>query len=233
MSPDTGAGPERALMGLRALGFGVGSCDPQAPDGPLLGAELAAASSMRPGRRAEFTAGRVAARKAMAQIGLTPTAIPMGDDRAPIWPSGVCGSISHCETGCIAAVRRKGPSFGLDLEMNQTLPPEIIESVCDSDELCWLESQPLGDQGQLARLIFSAKEASYKAQYPLSRQIFGFETLNIQVSRDTQQFVARFTRDLSSFTQSTEIYGIFRKSSQFILTFCSFDRRILRALRKN
>ena len=54
-----------------------------------------------PQRRSEFSTGRWCAREAMKAIGLAPSPIPVGLRRAPLWPEGVTGSISH--VGAISA----------------------------------------------------------------------------------------------------------------------------------
>jgi 4'-phosphopantetheinyl transferase EntD len=42
----------------------------------------------------------------MDALGLPERPIPMGRDRAPVWPEGVVGSISHSDAFCLAAVAR-------------------------------------------------------------------------------------------------------------------------------
>src|SRR5690606_13013148 len=59
---------------------------------PLLPAEIAAA---RPRRRAEYAAGRIAARAALRRLTGQAALIGMGPDRLPLWPKGTIGSISH------------------------------------------------------------------------------------------------------------------------------------------
>ena len=70
-------------------------------------------------RRAEFSAGRQAARQAMGRD----VAIPMAIDRSPVWPEGVTGSISHAGGWAMAAVGEG--MIGLDLEVDADLPEDI------------------------------------------------------------------------------------------------------------
>jgi 4'-phosphopantetheinyl transferase EntD len=51
-------------------------------------AEALAVATTAESRKINFTMGRVAAREARGKIGHPPTAIPIGTDRAPIWPAG-------------------------------------------------------------------------------------------------------------------------------------------------
>ena len=48
-------------------------------------------------RRLDFAAGRVCARRAMAQLGVDGLPLLVGEKGQPVWPPGIVGSISHCE----------------------------------------------------------------------------------------------------------------------------------------
>ncbi len=48
-----------------------------------------------PKRIHEFAGGRACARAALSQIGYGGVAVLRGADRAPIWPAGATGSITH------------------------------------------------------------------------------------------------------------------------------------------
>ena len=171
------------LRGLLGPGFGVGVADPRASSEPLWEAEKPAMRRAVPKRILEFAAGRTAARAAMADIGVDPNAIPVGDDRAPIWPDGIIGSIAHCNSACIAAVAPKGhvQSIGIDIEEATPLALDLWDTVCTDVERTWLAAQPEDQQGLLAKQIFTAKEAVYKAQYPLTGRLIGFEDVELEL----------------------------------------------------
>ena len=61
----------------------------------LTASEQASIAPMAPARLAEFAQGRMHARIALARFGLADASIPMGSKRAPLWPAGFVGSISH------------------------------------------------------------------------------------------------------------------------------------------
>src|SRR5471032_3077916 len=69
-------------------------------------------------RQAEFLAGRVCARAALQQLEGLNFIPAIGDDRAPVWPSHISGSITH-STGRAAAIeigRAHWRGLGMDLE---------------------------------------------------------------------------------------------------------------------
>ncbi len=184
------------LRGLLGPGFGIGVADPKAPAAPLWPEEVPAVVKAVAKRRLEFAAGRQAARAAMANLGRSPAPIPMGADRAPVWPDGLVGSIAHCETACIAVVAHQDQirAIGVDIESATHLPTDLWDTVCTPDECAWLNRQPASDRGILAKLIFSAKESVYKAQYPLTGQVIGFDEVEVSCKPGRSVFSAYLQR---------------------------------------
>jgi 4'-phosphopantetheinyl transferase EntD len=60
-----------------------------------------------PKRKAEFLAGRVVARETMKLMALPLVDIPIGMNRAPHWPEGVAGSISHSNNRAFCLLSKK------------------------------------------------------------------------------------------------------------------------------
>lgn len=172
-----------ALRRMLGPEVGIGVTDPAAPNGPLWPAETVAMTRAIPRRQAEFAAGRAAARAAFSEIGLPRVAIPQGRDRAPVWPAGFSGSIAHCQQWCIAAVARHGDyaTLGIDIEPATPLDADLTDIICTAPERDWLAVQP--DPGLAAKMIFSAKEAVYKAQYPLTGDVIGFDAVTLKMTR--------------------------------------------------
>ena len=169
-----------------------------------------------PARLREFSAGRQAARAAMARLGAPIASLPPGDDRAPIWPSGLVGSITHSATAALAAVAPQAltAGLGLDLEDDSALEPALWPKICRAEELAALGNDP----GLQARLIFAVKEAAYKAQYARSATLFGFELLSVTLSDG--QFTARFTRAVPPFAAGDHLHGSWARSEGHILAAC-------------
>lgn len=130
-------------------------------------------------RRAAFATARVCARRALARLGIAPLALVPHADRSPRWPPGIVGSISHGAGTCIVAVARSHElaGLGLDIEDDRPLAPAVIARVCTPAERAAL---PGGDADAIA--VFSAKEAFYKAQYPLTGAFLEPEALAIDLA---------------------------------------------------
>ena len=194
--------------------IGIGVSDPRVDYGGLFAAEDAATAHMVPKRRLEFAAGRHAVRAAMADLGVVPTAIPMADDRAPIWPDHLVGSIAHCDTACIACVTpvEHLASIGLDIEEATPLAPDLWGTVLTQSEQTWLKTHTPAQQGLLAKQIFCAKEAVYKAQYPLTGRMLEFQ--EVEVFLETEMFSTRF-HDLA---EQWFLIGNFRQGPDYMIT---------------
>lgn len=186
MAKESGSfNPARLSQELAALyPDGVVAAELQIPgDVSLLYPEEAAAVAKAiPQRRGEFAAGRLCARRALAALGLGDRPIPAGADRAPVWPAGVVGSITHTSgfTAAVVAARPRFASLGLDVEGEENLKRELWPRICTAPELTWLETVPDTSRAVAATLVFSAKEAFYKCQYPLTGMRLGFEDACLQ-----------------------------------------------------
>lgn len=210
---------EAQVAALFPVRIGIGITNPLASsDGGLFHVEQEAIRNAIPARQREFHAGRAAARMAQAALGLVPSAVPMGPDRAPVWPEGQCGAISHAGDTCIAVICRDPAikALGLDVEVNEELPADALDTVLLPDELRWINQQP--NPGQLARLFFSAKECAYKAQYPVSGQLFGFDTIAIAADPAQGVFEARFTRPVPPFASGARLAGRLSVTDRLIIT---------------
>ncbi|MDP3194721.1 4'-phosphopantetheinyl transferase [Tabrizicola sp.] len=162
--------------------------------------EKSAVAGAVPRRLAEFAAGRTAARRVLAALGHPPAALPMGADRAALWPPGLCGSIAH-DADLAVAVGRHGAPLGVDLEPDAPLEPELWPVFCSPDELRRLE----GDTARLVRQVFCAKEAVFKAQPPDARAMFGFDALAVTLAEGA--FNAQFRASIGPFRAGQLLTG--------------------------
>jgi 4'-phosphopantetheinyl transferase EntD len=185
---------------------------------PLFDAEAASLGRAIDARRAEFAAGRSAAREAMAMLGVSPRAVLMGTDRAPVWPVGLVGSISHSAGLAIAvcAPRLRFGGLGLDIEPDTPLDSDLIERVCLPPERDWIAQR--SDPGLWAKRVFSAKEAAYKCQYSQSGALFDFETLSLDPPGEDMMLKARFTRPVPPFEQGRCLVGRMVPTAGLILS---------------
>lgn len=162
-----------------------------------------------PARRREFAAGRHAARAAMNGLRVPQQAVPVGHDRAPQWPAGLVGSISHDASSCVAVLAHQARfrALGIDVEPDAPLSEDLWPEICLPSEMQVLRAAPAAHQAVLARRIFCAKEAIYKAQYPITRTLFGFDVLEIVLTASETGFTGRFVRDIGPIVANTTATG--------------------------
>ncbi len=144
-------------------------------------------------RRREFTTGRHCARVALTRLGVGPSAIPRGERGAPRWPDGVVGSLTHCAGYRAAAVARAADlvTIGIDAEPNEPLPAGVLDSISLPRERARLAAIAASVPGVCwDRLLFSAKEAVYKAWFPLTRAWLDFDGADISFDPVTATFAA-------------------------------------------
>jgi 4'-phosphopantetheinyl transferase EntD len=101
-------------------------------------------------RRREFASGRALLRSLLGEN----VAIPIGDDRRPLLPPGVCACLAHDRNLAVAVLTREPhlSALGLDLEPVQRMTLSEAAVVLRDDE-----------RGVDPGLAFCLKEAAYKA----------------------------------------------------------------------
>ncbi|HYN67045.1 MAG TPA: 4'-phosphopantetheinyl transferase superfamily protein [Ornithinibacter sp.] len=187
-------GRVRAVRRNASWRIGFAATEALAGDEALHPDEVALVAGASPGRRAEFATGRQCARLALTSLGRGPAAVPvLRDDRgAPLWPAGVVGSITHCAGWTGAVVARSGRSrwgegvsaIGLDAEPVGPLPDGVLDVVASGEERAALAGLAVGPPGiPWDTVLFAAKEATYKAWYPLTGIVLGHAAVGVELSR--------------------------------------------------
>lgn len=124
-------------------------------------------------------AARIVARVLLGQLGYGRVSLLKAASGEPIWPSGVTGSIAHDNQVAVVAVGtlRDFGGVGIDLEPPVPLPPDMLELIATPRELRAIAEDPLRE-----KLLFAAKEAVYKAVYPLDRGFLEFHDIEVDLA---------------------------------------------------
>lgn len=141
-------------------------------------------------RKREFTAGRNCARAALKQLGANCGSIRVGPNREPVLPPGISASITHTADYCAAAAIRIGDylSLGIDAEPNRPLEGGLAEMICRPGEAIWIGRPAELDGIHGDKLIFSAKEAFYKAYFQACGRYLDFLDAEIRVLASRNRF---------------------------------------------
>jgi 4'-phosphopantetheinyl transferase EntD len=135
-----------------------------------------------PKRVQEFAAGRLCARRALAEFGIADFPVRVARDRQPLWPDILVGSITHTEGYCAAVVaeRRHLAAIGIDTEVVGHVTPELWAQILIPAEAGWIASLAAAERAAAITFIFAAKEAFYKCQYPLVGEWLNFSDLYVR-----------------------------------------------------
>ncbi|TPL86073.1 4'-phosphopantetheinyl transferase superfamily protein [Mesorhizobium sp. B2-3-12] len=158
----------------------------------LLPAEAGSIPARQPAMRRASGAARLLAHRLLADAGFDGFALLRTPSGAPAWPDGITGSLAHDDDMAVVAVAPVGHivSLGIDVEPALPLPDEISALVAmPADRTGTADRQLAG------RILFAAKEAVYKAAYPLDRQVLGYE--DIAVNLETGHATTSTGREVS------------------------------------
>lgn len=201
--------PESVVASVGAIASASASLTP---------AESTSAARMSPGRLQEFTAGRGHAKSALEQLGLHSPEVAVRPDRAPLWPRGYVGSISHSGDLVLAVAARSTAlrAIGVDLEPAVPLDSELLQRVCRPEELARLAMS--GEPSLRAKLIFSAKESVYKCIAPHTRSFLEFDEVEILFETGEQRFVARGHGRAGALLAPSTLAGAFIQAGGYWVT---------------
>lgn len=147
--------------------------------GALTVEEDASLPSRLPDARRASGAARIVARELLARMGFALTPLPKAPSGAPIWPSGIVGSLAHDDRIAVAAVARRAATdaLGIDVEPAGPLPADLLDVVATARERLVLYRDP-----GLGRVLFAAKEAVYKAISPLDGVFLEYYDIEIDLA---------------------------------------------------
>jgi len=213
-----------------------GSGDP----GWLLPEEAAQCDAVRPGRLAEFAAGRLCARRALADLGVEGVAVQRNVDRSPRWPEGVVGSITHTVgfCGAVAAARERVGGIGVDAEIAVRVTGEVWSQAFTETEMARLRQAPGTERMFLAAVVFSAKEAFYKCQFGLTGLWLDYRDVAIELPLGERRgaFLVRPATASARWSLGAfEAHGRFERDGALVVTGVALGpiaaRRLARAVR--
>jgi 4'-phosphopantetheinyl transferase EntD len=215
-------GPVREALNVLWGPEVVGECArPVLVNDQLYPQERAYIERAAPARQAQFGTARLCVRQALRRIGVAVTPVLANQDRSPLWPYAVRGSIAHTAQCCAAVVTRAEgiQGLGVDLESDGPFKPGLEHAVCSEQELAWVREREGRHGSWLLPLVFSAKEAFYKCQYPLTHSKLDFMDVELQIDLDLRQFsVSKLSARAALDGRLRNIVGVFRHLSSMVVT---------------
>jgi 4'-phosphopantetheinyl transferase EntD len=125
--------------------------------------------------------------------------VPKAASGAPIWPSGLVGSLAHSSKVAVAAIARREDfsSLGIDVEPAEPLDADLLNLVATEGERRRIADDPFH-----GRVLFAVKEAIYKSIHPLDGIFLEHHDVEVNLGAGTATVragrVVRFRYGLSS-----------------------------------
>lgn len=197
-------------------------------DEQLFADELAAVANAVDARRREYATARACARRALATLGLPAAPIGRGAAREPIWPRGMVGSLTHCDGYRAAAVAhdRHFVAIGIDAEPANPLPDGVHTFVASKAEVGRARQLDRLRTLPWDRLLFSAKEAAYKAWFPITRRWLDFGDVDVTFRLQNETFTARLLVEnpLVDGTRLDRMHGTWTVKDGYVATAVAIPR---------
>jgi len=172
--------------------------------------EAAVVAGAAPRRKIEFAAGRYCARQALALLGHATEYLEMGRNRAPVWPEGLVGSITHTRDLCAAAVaeRKAVLGLGIDVEMLGRIDESLTSLIVTDAELRAITTASLQSCPDWRTIVFSAKESVLKCVLSAGGQSRRFDQIQVFFDLSSHSFAAELrSDDRSNWQDGCEIPG--------------------------
>jgi len=162
--------------------------------------EIASTNEMTLQRCLEFSAGRRVGRLALAALGeVALVGIPIGVGGEPIWPQGVVGSISHTAryAGALVSKVSRHLSVGFDLDDGRPVGDVAAARLMTTAEIDAVIGKGWANTVANAQtVVFSAKEAVFKCQYPRTRlRDLDFDQVCLATAQNPDALAANPSRD--------------------------------------
>ena len=158
-------------------------------------------------------AARIVARALLGEWGAdAETPLARTPARYPLWPQGFVGSLAHDCDFATATVARSSEiaAIGVDIEPAEPLPREVIEIALSRREM-----REIGDDPLLARMVFCAKEAVYKAINPFDGTPLEYEDIEVRLRERTARLADGRRLDLATYAGTHLLVAAIAPSGAF------------------
>jgi enterobactin synthetase component D len=172
----------------------------------------------------DLLVGRACAQLALQQAGASSNQVGASPSRAPIWPEGWTGSLSHAAGIAWAVAARCSDFASLGIDLEHLLTAEAVESVhsvaLTPGERRFEAWNDPGDVAWRTTVLFSAKESIFKCMSPLVKEFIEFTEMEL-ASVDPVAGHLRFTclRQLSPWIERGQQLDVrFTRMGDLVLT---------------
>ena len=129
-------------------------------------------------REAQDRASELCIARLLSASGHAPRTVPRGPGGERLWPSTLVGGLTHKGALVLGAVALGGQVHALGIDLERHVPSDVeIQGVVAPEGLPSGVTPALGTV-----LVFAAKEAVFKAQYPRTQELLNFADIRLRWS---------------------------------------------------
>lgn len=129
-------------------------------------------------RQLSFLAGRLCAERSASTQACLAARVGRNAAGVPLWPAGLTGAITHHQDLALAVAGAGRFGLGIDSEKRASVEQlqAILAVCCTARDRRFIQA---GDAAERATLLFSAKEAAFKAVFPLLGRFADFSEFEV------------------------------------------------------
>lgn len=179
--------------------------------------EAEAVSNSVASRRAQYSSGRVCAHLACEKLGEPAAHLLPDSQRRPQWPASLAGAISHTDdlAAALVAPSVRYAGVGIDIEGLGRVSADLVPRLLTARERSIGNLDPA--------IVFSAKEAVYKAINPLAGAFIGFQEVQGAFDLSEQTFSMRYSGDHAPSRQLDGGRGYWREWDDWVISVFVID----------
>lgn len=174
-------------------------------------------------RKAEFLCGRQTAKLALHQLGSKTGMVTIGENRSPVFPKGIVGSISHSQNLAICAVALQSNIEYVGVDLEHIIAPHVLDDI-EKQIITTAEKRIIVECGLNIgtgfTVVYSAKESLFKALHGNVGAYFDFDAakmieINLRERRITFELAQTLSPQLPA---GTRVSGLFYVDNDYVLT---------------
>jgi len=175
-------------------------------------------------RKSEYLAGRICAKHCLDKIGYFNYFVKSNEDRSPVWPAGVVGSISHTENEAICIVGPSDQYLGVGIDIEKTMSKKEVYFIRDqillNSEIELFDNNYVDTYAfhEFMTLVFSAKESIFKAIYPQIKKYFDFHAVKLNMIFEGKLYFELVENLSEIYVKGYELVLNYEKYDDFIAT---------------
>ncbi|MBV1911517.1 MAG: 4'-phosphopantetheinyl transferase superfamily protein [Kangiellaceae bacterium] len=183
-------------------------------------AEVSLTNKMSRKRLDDFRASRYCGQQVLRQLSVYDFSLLINNLRAPAWPRGIVGSLSHCESVCVGVAANENSilGIGIDIERSTPINESYLSIICTETDKLAIEKQ--NDPLSAAKILFSIKESIFKCLHPRFEHWIDFKDVDVFLDMANSRYTAKPCGDFAEQIKIETITGRWYQDRDWVISSC-------------